>query len=93
MIKTLRENAKCEFFRSSDCSNGEDEASCSQRELDKYTRTPAKRLDVSYMERWLHQTAEACALHCKNAVGFDCKSFNFHPRKKICTLSSSNIGE
>eukprot|EP00095_Tigriopus_kingsejongensis_P002017 maker-scaffold419_size176504-snap-gene-0.37 protein:Tk02017 transcript:maker-scaffold419_size176504-snap-gene-0.37-mRNA-1 annotation:"hypothetical protein DAPPUDRAFT_316225" len=44
------------------------------------------------MERWLHQTLEACALHCKNAPGFECKSFNYQSDRRICTLTSQTVG-
>lgn len=75
-----------------DCSNGADEANCQGRELDKYTKYEGQRLAVAYLERWLHQTVEACALHCKNARGFECKSFSYQKERRICTLHALTVG-
>ena len=52
----------------------------------RYTRNAGLRLDIAYVERWLDTSASACAIHCKNARGFVCKSFNYHAAKRLCTL-------
>ncbi|XP_059099342.1 uncharacterized protein LOC131893363 [Tigriopus californicus] len=75
-----------------DCSNRADELNCQGREIDNYATYEGQRLAVPYLERWLHQTVEACALHCKNARGFDCKSFSYQKERRICTLHAVTVG-
>lgn len=48
-----------------DCENGEDEAKCNKRNLDDFKKVARSRLEVPFVERWLHTSAEACAQHCK----------------------------
>ena len=75
-----------------DCGNGRDERDCNARELDKYLKRGRSRLDTPYLERWLDSTVRACAIHCKNARGFICRSFNYHAGKRLCTLAEDNVG-
>lgn len=76
-----------------DCTNGEDERNCDGvSALNSFSKMGSQRLDVAYLERWLHTSSEACAAHCKRAEDFECKSFNYHAAKRLCTLSDTNNG-
>lgn len=75
-----------------DCANGRDEGGCDGRELDRYVKRAGTRLASPYAERWLDSSARACAVHCRNARGFVCRSFNYHAGKRLCTLSEDNVG-
>ncbi len=77
-----------------DCPDGEDESSCNDQpgsilDFNKHGRS---RLDVHYLARWLHTSKEACALHCIKTEDFECRSFNYHATKRLCTLNEQNIG-
>jgi hypothetical protein len=76
-----------------DCSNGADEDKCTgQDSLEDFAKHARKRLDVSYLERWLNTTTKACAKHCLKAEGFECRSFNYQAAKRLCILNEVNIG-
>lgn len=47
---------------------------------------------MSFVERWLDTTVEACASHCVRTDDFQCRSFNYHSAKRLCTISESNVG-